>query len=63
MKKMLTADEWVRRLNQLAAEMAEYEHMLHPSAWSEQMADLRAEYVELAKQPTYDPPIQMEMEL
>lgn len=41
---------WVARLNRLAAEMDALAASLHPSAWDEQLAGLRAEYRALAAQ-------------
>lgn len=63
MSKVLTVDEWVRRLNKLAAEMHSVENGTHPSAWSEMNADLMAEWLEVAKRPIHDPAIQMELGL
>ena len=61
--KLLTTDQWVRKLNQLTEKMAENERMLHPSAWAEANAELMAYFRELAQQPTYDPPTQLELGL
>lgn len=60
---ILTTEEWVRRLNKLAREMAVWENSLHPSAWAEQNAELIRKWKELAACQTYDPPIQMELKL
>lgn len=45
---ILTTEEWVRRLNKLAREMAVWENSLHPSAWAEQNAELIRKWKELA---------------
>lgn len=61
MAKPLTTDEWVRRLNKLAAEIDEWCMALHPSAWDnpeQPVVGLCEKYKELAKRPTYDPPAQ-----
>lgn len=52
---LLSTEIWVQRLNALAAKIAEYEAVLHHSAWREQLADLHAEYAALARRPTHDP--------
>ncbi len=43
-------DQWVRRLNALGAEMDAVAASLHPSAWEEALAPLRAQYRKLAAQ-------------
>lgn len=58
-KKVLTTEEQVRRLNELARKMAENEALVHPSAWAEQNADLMEEWRSLAACETYEPPVQL----
>lgn len=50
----ISTDEWVRRLNALGREMDDLAASLHPSVWGEALADLRARYEKLARQPTCD---------
>ena len=59
MAKTLTTDEWVRRLNKLAAEIDEWCATTHPSGWPHVVGTQMDEWRELAKRPTYDPPTQM----
>lgn len=62
-KKLLTTDEWVKKLNTIGLEMDIWCAALHPSAWDAQNASLMAEYRELAAAETYDPPDQLELDL
>ncbi len=57
----IMTDEWVHRLNALARQMDEICKDVHPSAWSELTADLRAEYKCLAQMPTQNPPEQLSL--
>jgi hypothetical protein len=50
----MTTDEWVRRLNKLAAEMDETCNMAHPSAWPEMTKEKRERWHRLAAQPVAD---------
>jgi len=61
--KRLTTDEWVRRVNALARKIDEWERVLHPSAWPEQLGDLHEQYRRLAALPTYNPPTQLQFTL
>ncbi len=60
---MLTTDEWVKRLNALARKIDEWEGVLHPTAWPEQLGELHEQYRRLAALPTYDPPTQLQFTL
>lgn len=61
--KRLSTEEWVHRLNTLAAKIEETAASLHPSAWHEQLADLHQAYRELASQPTIDEPEAQQLSL
>ncbi len=50
----MTADEWVCKLNKLGAEIDDLASSIHPSAWAEQLFDLRARYRKLAAMPTHE---------
>jgi len=52
--KPLTTEEWVHRLNALAAEMDAACDGVHPSAWDKLTRDLQRQFRELAHHPTQD---------
>lgn len=52
--KPLTTEEWVQRLNVLAAAINEACYGVHPSVWAELTRDLRRQFRELAHHPTQD---------
>lgn len=41
-------ERWVRQLNRLGRELDEQAAAIHPSAWHEQLADLRDRWLRLA---------------
>lgn len=50
----MTTDEWVRKLNRLAAEMDRDCEGVHPSAWAELTKDKREKWHRLAERKTDD---------
>ena len=57
LKQFRTTEEWVAAVNQAAREMDEWAASLHPSAWPEALADLRAQYRAIAGANVADPVI------
>lgn len=55
-KRVLTTDEQVRQLNDLAREMAVWEDALHPSVWAEQLEPSASETRDM-------PPVQLKLGL
>jgi len=50
----MTIDEWVRKVNSLAAEIDDIAASLHPLVWNEQLADLHERYQKLCGKETDD---------
>lgn len=48
----LTTDEWVRRLNGLAATMDETCYATHPSAWKELLTNETEQFTQTVNEPT-----------